>query len=145
MKAVIQRVSHADVTVDGEVYGKIDRGLLILLGVGKDDDEKEAAWLADKIAAMRIFEDENEKMNLSVTDINGSVLVISQFTLYADCHKGNRPNFLAAGRPELAEPLYEYFVKLLRNKGLKVETGIFGAHMMVNMCNDGPVTIILER
>ncbi len=145
MKAVIQRVSHADVTVDGEVYGKIDRGLLILLGVGKDDDEKEAAWLADKIAAMRIFEDENEKMNLSVTDINGSVLVISQFTLYADCHKGNRPNFLAAGRPELAEPLYEYFVKLLRNKGLKVETGIFGAHMMVNMCNDGPVTITLER
>lgn len=145
MKAVIQRVSHADVTVDGKVYGKIDRGLLILLGVGKDDDEKEAAWLADKIAAMRIFEDENEKMNLSVTDINGSVLVISQFTLYADCHKGNRPNFLAAGRPELAEPLYEHFVKLLKNKGLKVETGIFGAHMMVNMCNDGPVTIILER
>lgn len=144
MKAVIQRVSNASVSVDGEICGKIDAGLMILLGIGRDDDESKAQKLADKIAAMRIFEDETEKLNLSVSDIKGSVLVVSQFTLYADCRKGNRPSFTAAGRPETAEPLYEYFSELLRKKGLHVENGIFGAHMQVSLCNDGPVTIILE-
>ena len=144
MKAIIQRVSNASVTVDGKICGKIDAGLMVLLGIGLDDDESKAQKLADKIAAMRIFEDKTEKLNLSVSDIKGSVLVVSQFTLYADCRKGNRPGFSAAGRPELVKPLYEYFTKLLRDKGLHVETGIFGAHMQVSLCNDGPVTIPLE-
>lgn len=144
MKAIIQRVSNASVTVDGKICEKIDAGLMVLLGIGLDDDESKAQKLADKIAAMRIFEDKTEKLNLSVSDIKGSVLVVSQFTLYADCRKGNRPGFSAAGRPELAKPLYEYFTKLLRDKGLHVETGIFGAHMQVSLCNDGPVTIPLE-
>ncbi|SRR6056297_512721 len=144
MRAVVQRVTHADVTVSGKQVGKINNGLCILLGVKEDDTEKDAVWLAEKLSVMRIFEDENEKLNLSVQDINGSMLVISQFTLYGDCRKGRRPSFIRAAGPENASWLYDLFVDQLRSRDIKVETGIFQTYMQVNICNDGPVTLIVD-
>lgn len=145
MKAILQRTSRASVTVDREVKGKIGKGFLILLGVENGDDEREAAALADKISGLRIFTDENDKMNLSLSDVGGEVLVISNFTLCADCSHGRRPSFIAAARPETAQPLYEYFCARLREKGVKkVEQGIFGADMQVELVNDGPVTLDID-
>lgn len=145
MKAVIQRVNHAKVTVDGNVTGEIGKGLLIFLGAGKEDSEKECDKLADKISKLRIFSDENGKTNLSVNDVGGDILVVSQFTLYADCHHGNRPSFINAGEPTRANRLYEYFSDKCREKiSGKVENGIFGADMKVSLENDGPFTILLE-
>lgn len=145
MKAVVQRVTASSVSVDGEIVGKIDKGLNVLLGVEEDDTEKDAEVLAAKIAKMRIFEDENEKMNLSVLDVDGSVLVISQFTLCADIKKGNRPSFILAAKPNKATALYEYFSSQLKENGVKkVENGVFGADMAVEISNDGPVTIIMD-
>ncbi len=145
MKAVVQRVTASSVSVDGEIVGKIEKGLNVLLGVEEDDTEKDAEVLAAKIAKMRIFEDENEKMNLSVLDVDGSVLVISQFTLCADIKKGNRPSFIPAAKPDKATALYEYFSSQLKENGVKkVENGVFGADMAVEISNDGPVTIIMD-
>ncbi|MBR4051378.1 MAG: D-tyrosyl-tRNA(Tyr) deacylase [Clostridia bacterium] len=145
MKAVIQRVKRADVVVDGKTVGEIDRGFLILLGVVEGDTEKEAEILAAKTAKLRIFEDENEKMNLSLTDVDGEALVVSQFTLCADCKKGNRPSFTASAAPDIANTLYERYSALLLENGIrKVENGVFGADMQVSLVNDGPVTIILD-
>ena len=145
MKAVVQRVTASSVSEDGEIAGKIDKGLNVLLGVEEDDTEKDAEVLAAKIAKMRIFEDENEKMNLSVLDVDGSVLVISQFTLCADIKKGNRPSFILAAKPDKATALYEYFSSQLKENGVKkVENGVFGADMAVEISNDGPVTIIMD-
>ena len=141
MKAIIQRVSSAQVDIEGKTAGKIGAGFLILLGVEQDDDERHAKALADKISFLRVFTDENDKMNLSLGDIDGSVLVISNFTLCADCSHGRRPSFIAAARPEKAEPLYEYFCGTIRGKGIRVENGVFGADMQVSLVNDGPVTI----
>lgn len=145
MKTVIQRVSEASVTIDGQVTGRIGKGFMILIGIGAEDTKEQADWIAQKIANMRIFEDEEERMNLSLKDVSGEILAISQFTLYADCRKGNRPNFLGAGKPEMSEPLYEYLCDALRAHGIHVETGVFGADMKVALVNDGPVTIVLER
>lgn len=144
MKTVIQRVSEASVTIDGRVHGEIGRGFLVLLGVSDADDEMVAARMADKIARMRIFTDEDDKMNLSLEQVGGAVLSISQFTLFADCRKGNRPSFSDAGKPAHAEPLYRYFNECLRRHGLRVEEGVFGADMKVRLLNDGPVTIVLD-
>ncbi|MFB9279225.1 D-aminoacyl-tRNA deacylase [Cohnella cellulosilytica] len=144
MKVVLQRLSEARVTVEGEVVGAIGRGLLLLVGIGQEDGEQDLAWMADKLAGLRIFEDEAGKMNLSVEDVGGDVLSVSQFTLYGDCRKGRRPNFMGAARPESAEALYGKFNELLRARGLRVETGRFGAMMDVALVNDGPVTLILE-
>lgn len=144
MKIVLQRVTHASVTVDGNVTGKINNGYLLLFGVGKNDTKEDCNRLADKIVNLRIFSDENGKINLSLKDVNGSILVVPQFTLYADCRKGNRPNFIQAGSPDYANELFEYFTQYLRNKGQHVETGIFGADMEVELLNDGPFTVILE-
>ena len=142
MKAIIQRVSRASVTVNNTVAGEVAQGFLILLGVEQDDNETEARVLADKIAGLRVFTDENDKMNLSLADIDGEVLVISNFTLCADCSHGRRPSFIRAARPETAEPLYEFFCsRLLQNGVRRVEKGIFGADMQVSLLNDGPVTI----
>ncbi len=145
MKAVIQRVKNASVEVEGSITGQIGCGLLIFLGVSDEDSERECDKLADKISRLRIFSDENDKINLSVDDVNGDVLVVSQFTLYADCRKGNRPSFIRAGKPEHAEKLYEYFSDAMasRIKG-RVENGIFGADMKVSLLNDGPFTVIIE-
>jgi len=145
MRAVVQRVKEASVTVAGEVVGKIGRGLVVLLGVREGDTEAEAAYLAQKIANLRIFPDRAGKFNLSALEVGGEVLVVSQFTLYADTQKGRRPSFVDAAPPEVAEPLVERFVELLRQTGLRVETGQFQARMLVKIFNDGPVTIILER
>ena len=142
MRAVLTRVKNASVTVDGKVIGRIGPGFLILLGITHEDTEVQAVKLADKLMGLRIFEDENEKMNRSLEDVGGQVLVVSQFTLY--CRKGRRPEFLAAARPELAVPLYEKFVALCRDKGFHVETGEFGASMEVESVNDGPVTLIVD-
>lgn len=144
MKVVIQRCSKAKVTVDDQIIGQIDKGLMLLVGVTHEDEEKDADYLAEKIAGLRIFEDEAGKMNHSVLDVQGSILSVSQFTLYGDTRKGKRPNFMAAAKPDVAEPLYEYFNEQLRKKGLQVETGKFGAMMDVSLTNDGPVTLILE-
>ena len=146
MKALLQRVLNASVSVDGEVRGQCGEGFLILLGVEKGDDEKDAAVLAEKIVKLRIFRDENEKMNRSVADIGGSVLVISQFTLCANYRHGNRPDFLQAAPPEEANALYEHFAALMRDKlgDDRVETGVFGADMKVSLVNNGPVTMLLE-
>ena len=145
MKAILQRVTSASVEVEGEIVGKINNGFLVLLGVAQGDTEKEADALAAKISTLRVFTDKNDKMNLSLADINGSVLVISNFTLYADCSHGRRPSFIAAARPEIAQPLYEYFCKKLADNGVAVvEKGIFGADMKVSLLNDGPVTIDLD-
>lgn len=145
MRAVLQRVSEASVQVDGITVGEISRGLLVLLGVMEGDTEKDAEIMASKIAKLRIFEDENEKMNLSVTDVDGSVLSVSQFTLCADVKKGNRPSFTPSAKPDEAKRLYEYFNKCLIKEGvMKVATGIFAADMKVSLINDGPVTIIFD-
>lgn len=145
MKLVVQRVKHAHVDVDGKTIGKIKEGLMVLLGVGSNDSEKNADLLLKKLLNLRIFRDENDKMNLSVQDINGELLIISQFTLYADTRKGNRPSFINAASPDMANRLYEYFIEKARKAGIKVQTGSFGAHMEVSLLNDGPVTIILEN
>ncbi len=145
MRAVLQRVRRGRVLVDEEVVAEINRGIVILLGVGREDTEDEAAWLATKCATLRIFEDSEDKTNLSVKDVDGEILVVSQFTLYADTRKGRRPSFIHAGAPEIAEPLVEAFAEHLKSLGLRVETGVFGAHMVVDMENDGPVTILLDR
>ena len=144
MRAVLTRVKHASVSVDGKVIGQIGEGFLVLLGVTHEDTEAQAVKLADKLTGLRIFEDENEKMNRSLTDVGGELLIVSQFTLYANCKKGRRPDFLAAARPEVAIPLYEKFVQLCRDKGFHTETGEFGAYMQVDSLNDGPLTIILD-
>jgi len=144
MKAVIQRVTRGSVTIEGRRVAEIDLGLVILLGVGPCDDEEKARLLARKIAMLRIFGDENGKMNLSVLDVNGAVIVVSQFTLYADTRKGHRPAFTDAAPPEIARPLCDRFTDLLREQGVPVQTGEFGAHMQVEIQNDGPVTILLE-
>lgn len=144
MRAVIQRVSRASVSVDHQIVSSIAKGLLVLLGVGEDDDNSDAVYLAEKTAGLRIFEDDEGKMNLSVSDIGGEILVISQFTLYGDCRKGRRPSFTDAAKPEKAIPLYSDYISALKNMGLKVETGVFQAYMEVELVNDGPVTIMLD-
>ena len=145
MRVVIQRCSRAEVRIDGAVVGRIDRGFLLLMGVTDGDTQHEADVLAKKVAQMRVFEDAEGKMNLSLHDVSGAILSISQFTLYADCRKGNRPSFIRAARPETAEPLYDYFNRVLREQyGLQVETGRFGADMKVDFIIDGPVTILLD-
>ena len=144
MRAVIQRVSRGSVTVENEVVGQIEQGLVILLGVRHEDSEDDADYLAAKIPHLRIFEDENDKMNLSLFDVGGSILAISQFTLFANTRKGRRPSYIEAARPEQAEPLYEYFMGKLREQDIRVEKGIFGAMMMVDIVNEGPVTIIMD-
>ena len=144
MRAVIQRVTRASVTVEGDRVSEIRDGLLILLGIGPDDNEDNARAMTKKIAALRIFQDEADKMNLSVRDIGGSAIVVSQFTLYADCRKGNRPSFVGAAAPDLASPLVDRFVELLEEQGVPSQTGVFGAHMDVELLNSGPVTLILE-
>ncbi len=145
MKIVAQRVRHAAVTVEGKVVGQIDKGLLLLLGVGEGDTKEQADWLVNKLSILRIFEDENGKTNLSTLDVGGSLLVVSQFTLYADCKKGSRPSFIQAAPPALANELYMYFVDQCRRVFPTVETGEFGAHMDIDMACDGPFTVTLER
>ena len=144
MRAVVQRVSSSKVTVDGNVTGEIKKGLLVLLGVTHEDTSKDVDYIIDKVLNLRILEDENEKMNLSLKDVEGELLVVSQFTLYGDCRKGRRPSFSTAARPELATKLYEEFIEKSRKEGIVTQTGQFGAHMMVDLTNDGPVTILLE-
>jgi len=144
VRAVVQRVTSSAVEVDGKVVGSIGRGLLVLLGVGREDSEQDALYLADKISGLRIFEDADGKMNLAVADVGGSILAISQFTLYGDCRKGRRPGFSAAAPPERANSLYEYFVSCLHNLDLDVATGVFRAEMKVQLVNDGPVTMLLD-
>src|SRR5579862_8921599 len=144
MRVVVQRVSRAQVTVDGEITGQIGLGLLVLLGVGRDDSEADAAYLAEKIIGLRVFEDDHGKMNLSMLEAGGSVLVVSQFTLYGDARRGKRPSFDAAAPPERARVLYEYFVQRIRAAGLGCETGRFQETMQVELVNDGPVTILLD-
>ena len=145
MRVLLQRVREASVTVEGEVVGAIGQGFVALVGVGHANGEAQAAWLAKKVAGLRVFEDAEGKMNLSVQDVGGSVLAVSQFTLYANTDKGRRPSFVEAADPEIAEPLVDRFCDLLRAEGVPVETGVFGAMMMVEIHNDGPVTILLER
>jgi D-tyrosyl-tRNA(Tyr) deacylase len=144
MRAVVQRVSHAQVAVDGEIVGEIGRGLLVLLGVAHADVEADADYLADKITGLRVFEDENEKMNLDTAAIGGGILVVSQFTLYGDVRRGKRPSFDAAAPPERARQLYEYFADRIRASGLPCQTGRFQEMMQVELVNDGPVTILLD-
>lgn len=144
MRAVIQRVSEASVKVDGVTIGEIEKGYLVLLGVEEGDTQKEVTYMADKIAGIRLFEDEQGKMNLALSEVGGSILAVSQFTLMGDARKGRRPSYSTAARPEEANALYEHFVKLLREQGFKVETGQFQADMKVSLVNDGPVTILLD-
>lgn len=144
MRAVVQRVDRASVTVDGSVTGQSGRGLLVLLGVAEGDTDKDLQYMVDKVVGLRIFEDENEKMNLSVKDIGGELLAVSQFTLCGDCRKGKRPSFDKAAKPEIANAYYERFMELCRQAGLHVETGVFRAHMLVELVNNGPVTILLD-
>ncbi|OZB90542.1 D-aminoacyl-tRNA deacylase [Paenibacillus sp. XY044] len=144
MKVVIQRCKEAQVTVEGEVTGAISQGLMVLVGVTHEDTEKDAKYLADKVAGLRIFEDDEGKMNHSVMEVGGGILSVSQFTLYGDCRKGKRPNFMAAAKPDAAEGLYECFNRELRDKGLEVATGRFGAMMDVTFTNWGPVTLIID-
>jgi D-tyrosyl-tRNA(Tyr) deacylase len=144
MRAVVQRVSHARVLVDGEVTGEIGRGLLVLLGVGRSDTEEEARWLAEKIAGLRIFEDDEGKMNRGLSDIDGGMLIVSQFTLYGDCRKGRRPSFIDAAPPDLAIPLYEAFITAVKALGIPTAAGRFAAMMQVELVNDGPVTLIVD-
>jgi D-tyrosyl-tRNA(Tyr) deacylase len=144
MRVVLQRVSRAAVVIDGESVGAIERGLLVLLGVAPTDTLADVQWMAEKVAGLRVFNDEAGKMNLSVADVEGGVLVVSQFTLFGDCRKGRRPSFLDAAPPEIAVPLYEAFVNALRSLGLPVATGRFGAMMQVELINEGPVTLILD-
>jgi D-tyrosyl-tRNA(Tyr) deacylase len=144
MRAVVQRVSSARVEVDGQVVGQIDRGLVVLVGITQNDTAEGARWLAEKIASLRIFADDDDKMNRDVAEIGGGVLVISQFTLYGDCTKGRRPSFIDAARPEIAEPLYEAVVNAFRGIGIPTATGKFGAMMSVYLVNEGPVTLMVE-
>ena len=144
MIAVIQRVSHAAVEVEGKVEGSCEKGFLVLLGVAKGDTREDADLLADKICGLRIFTDENDKMNLALADVGGTILAISNFTLLADASHGRRPNFMNAELPNQADELYRHFVRACRIKGIHTETGVFGAHMEVTLCNDGPVTILLD-
>ena len=146
MRVVVQRCSRAEVRIDGVIVGQIEKGFVLLVGITDTDSRTEADVLAKKVAQMRVFEDNEGKMNLDLKQVEGSILSISQFTLYADCRKGNRPSFIQAARPEVAEPIYNYFNRVLREQyGLHVETGRFGADMKVDFINDGPVTIILEN
>ena len=144
MRAVLTRVEHASVTIDGKVHGQSGEGFLILLGITHEDTEAQAVKLADKLTGLRIFEDENGKMNRGLDEVKGELLIVSQFTLYANCKKGRRPEFLAAARPEVAIPLYEKFVELCRAKGFHTETGEFGAYMQVDSLNDGPLTLVVD-
>jgi D-tyrosyl-tRNA(Tyr) deacylase len=144
MRAVVQRVSRAQVSIEGNVVGRITKGLLVLLAIREGDGEAQIAFLTDKLTHLRIFPDENDKMNRSVRDVGGALLVVSQFTLYGDCRKGRRPSFIGAAGPEIAIPLYESFIERLRQTGLVVETGRFGAMMEVELVNDGPVTLIVD-
>lgn len=144
MRAVIQRVKYSSVSVDEEIVGKINQGFMVLLGITHTDGDREIDWLSKKIKDLRVFEDENGKMNLGLEDIKGELLVISQFTLYGDCIKGRRPGFVEAARPEIAKPLYEKFLDKCRSYGIKTEAGIFGADMKVELLNDGPVTLIID-
>lgn len=144
MRAVVQRVRRASVTVAGDIVGEIGTGLLVLLGVHRSDAPEQARWLADKVAGLRILEDADGKMNVSVRDTGGGILVVSQFTLYGDCRKGRRPSFIEAAAPELAEPLYEQFATELKALGVPVATGRFGADMQVELLNDGPVTLVVD-
>lgn len=144
MRAVIQRVTEASVTVDGQVVGQIARGFLVLLGVSVDDTQTDVIWTAGKIGGLRVFEDADGKMNLALGDVGGAVLLVSQFTLYGDCRKGRRPSFVSAARPEQAKALYESVAAELRGQGLTVETGTFQAHMDVRLLNDGPVTLLID-
>lgn len=145
MKALIQRVKKASVTIEDEVFSSINQGFLVLFGVEKNDSKQEADWLVEKILKLRIFEDENEKMNLSINDIHGEILVVSQFTLAGDCKKGTRPSFDNAKNPKEANELYEYFVSQMKKSGLNIQTGVFGAMMDVALVNDGPVTFMIEK
>ncbi len=144
MRAVLQRVARAELSVNGEQVASIGRGYVVLVGVTHDDTEADARYIADKIGSLRLFEDEAGKINLGITDVGGEVLVVSQFTLYADCRKGRRPSFTDAAPPEMADRLYQRVVQMLREAGLPVQTGVFGAHMLVSLTNDGPVTILLD-
>ncbi len=144
MRAVVQRVSSSKVTVEDNITGQIKKGLLVLLGVTHEDTSSDVDYMIDKILNLRIFEDENGKMNLSLKDVGGELLVVSQFTLYGDCRKGKRPSFTNAARPEVATPLYEEFVQKSKDQDIVVQTGQFGAHMMVDLINDGPVTMLLD-
>ena len=145
MKLVIQRVSEASVTVDGRTTGSIGKGLLVLIGVGQTDTKEDADFYIRKMLGLRIFEDEQGKTNLSLSDVNGELLLVSQFTLYANCKKGNRPSFVDAGKPAMAEELYEYIIEECKKQVLVVECGEFGADMKVRLCNDGPFTVILDE
>lgn len=144
MRAVIQKVTHADVTVEGNVTGAIGLGLMVLLGVSDADTDEDLDYMVRKITQLRIFEDDQDKMNLSVRDVGGAFLVISQFTLFANTKKGNRPSFIEAGAPEFSNKMYERFIERLRSMGFQTECGVFGAHMQVSLLNDGPVTIIMD-
>ncbi|TKB08450.1 D-aminoacyl-tRNA deacylase [Desulforhopalus sp. IMCC35007] len=144
MRVIVQRVSRAQVSVEGQVIGAIQRGLLVFVGIRKEDTEKDLQWLADKIIHLRIFEDTEGKMNKSLADIEGEMLIISQFTLYGDCRKGRRPGFSNAAPPLHAEPLYQQFITEIKTKGIKVATGVFQADMQVELINDGPVTLLLD-
>lgn len=145
MKLLVQRVSSAQVDVDSKTVGKIKNGFLVLIGVTHTDTREIADYLVKKLCNLRVFKDENSKMNLSIKDVDGELLIVSQFTLYADCHHGNRPSFVNSAKPDMANELYEYFVEKCRKEVKNVETGIFGADMKVSLLNDGPVTIMLEK
>ena len=145
MRVVVQRVSRASVAVDDEVVGTIGNGLLVLVAFTAPDDSARVNWMADKVVGLRIFQDDNDKMNHSVTEVGGEILVVSQFTLYGDASRGRRPSFIAAAGPELAAPLYESFVTALRDRDVPVQTGVFGAMMQVELVNDGPVTLVIDR
>lgn len=145
MRLVVQRVSKASCEVDGKITGKIDNGFMVLVGITHDDTKENADFLAKKLCNLRVFEDENEKMNLNIKQVGGKLLVISQFTLYADTTQGNRPSFINAAKPDYANDLYKYFMEKCKEEGLEVEKGIFGAHMNISLVNSGPVTIMLEK
>lgn len=145
MKLVVQRVKKAEVKVDGNIIGKIDKGFLVLIGIKVGDTKEQADYLVKKLCNLRVFSDENDKMNLSIKDVKGKLLIVSQFTLYGDCSQGNRPSFIEATRPEEANPLYEYFCNQCELNNIEVQKGIFGADMKVELINDGPVTIIIEK
>lgn len=145
MKLLVQRVANANVKVDDKLVGKVDKGFLVLCGVTHTDTKEKADYLVKKLLNLRVFEDENEKMNLSLKQVNGELLIVSQFTLYADTSSGNRPSFINAAKPDMANELYEYFCSQCAKEGIHVEKGVFGAHMEVSLLNDGPVTIMLEK
>ena len=145
MRVLVQRVTKASVTIDGKINGKIDNGFLVLLGIESTDTKQDVDYLVKKVINLRIFSDENDKMNLSIKDVKGKLLILSQFTLYGDCSQGNRPSFIEAARPEEANPLYEYFCNQCELNNIEVQKGIFGADMKVELINDGPVTIIIEK